>query len=83
MKEDVRRTKYTLEDVFLTNYCTMFQRTAVKDHVLRAERLLEGCDSRLFDEWKEIMKTMGLKDREYAAAVDKGGPGGYLEDGTE
>jgi hypothetical protein len=64
----------------------MFQRTAVKDHVLRTERLPEGCDRcdiRLFDEWKEIMKTMGLKDREYATAVDKRGPGGYLEDRTE
>jgi hypothetical protein len=26
------------------------------------------------------MKTLGQKDREYAAAVDKRGPGGYLED---
>ncbi len=34
-------------------------------------------------EWKEIMKTVGQKDREYAAAVDKRGPGGYLEDRTE
>jgi hypothetical protein len=32
---------------------------------------------------EEIMKTMGLKEREYAAAVDKRGPGGYLEDRTE
>jgi hypothetical protein len=61
----------------------MFQRTAVKDHVLRAEKLLEGCDSRLFDEWKEIIKILGRKEREYAAALDKRGPGGYLEDRTE
>ncbi len=55
----------------------------MKDHVLRAERFSKGCDIRLFHEWKEIMKAMGQKDREYAAAVDKRGPGGYLEDRAE
>jgi hypothetical protein len=43
-----------------------------------AESLPEGCDSRLFDECKEIMKKLEQKEREYAAAVDKRGPGGYL-----
>ncbi len=45
--------------------------------------MLEGLYSRLFDEWKEIIRILGLKEREYAAAVDKRGPGGYLEDRTE
>jgi hypothetical protein len=28
-------------------------------------------------------ENIGTKEREYAAAVDKRGPGGYLEDRTE
>jgi hypothetical protein len=78
MQKDKRHAK---EHLFDKN--SMFHRTAVKDHVLRAESLPEGCDCRLVDEWEEIMKILGLKEREYAAAVDKRGPGGYLEDRTE
>ncbi len=73
MQEDFYKTKDTLEDVYLTNYCMHVPKDSCERPCLRGQQVCQKDSTTGPSRMEEIIKILGLKEREYAA-VDKRGP---------